>query len=102
MYLTKNDVRGIATYVRIGLPEDQVEAMTQDLNSIIDSLQPITQYDLDGVAPTFHPIAGLSNVMRNDVVEPGMTQDEALANAASFEDGQFKIPTILDDGGGDR
>ncbi len=42
--------------------------MTADLNAIIDSLAPITEYDLDGVEPTFHPIGALSNVMRDDEV----------------------------------
>ena len=34
--------------------------MTGYLNTVIESLKPITEYDLEGVAPTFHPIAGLA------------------------------------------
>ena len=52
--------------------------MTVDLNSIIESLKPITEYDLEGVEPTFHPIGSLSNVMREDVEVAGFTQEEAL------------------------
>lgn len=102
MYVTKQDVREMASYVRIGLADDELEQMTQDLNSIIDSLQPITQCDLQGVEPTFHPIAGLSNVMREDISEPGMTQEEALENAHAAEKGQYKIPPILSDEGGSQ
>ncbi|GHT78186.1 aspartyl/glutamyl-tRNA(Asn/Gln) amidotransferase subunit C [Actinomycetota bacterium] len=95
MYLTKNDVGKIATYARIGLTDSEIESMTVDLNNIIESLKPITEYDLTGVEPTFHPIAGLSNVMREDVLVAGLTRDEALANAPAEQDGQFKIPPIL-------
>ncbi|MDR1712540.1 MAG: Asp-tRNA(Asn)/Glu-tRNA(Gln) amidotransferase subunit GatC [Coriobacteriales bacterium] len=102
MYLTEKDVRGIATYARIGLTDDEVAAMTVDLNNIIESLKPITEYQLEGVEPTFHPIAGLSNVMREDSVQPGLSHDIALANAPDQQDGQFRIPSILGDGGGDR
>lgn len=102
MHLTKEDVQEIASYVRIGLDEAMIEDMTRDLNDIIDTLEPIKHYDLEGVKPTFHPIDGLSNVMRDDIVGTSMTQEEALANAAASEDGQFKIPPILGDGGGDR
>jgi aspartyl-tRNA(Asn)/glutamyl-tRNA(Gln) amidotransferase subunit C len=98
-YLTEHDVRAIATYTRIGLTDAEVVAMTRDLNDIIESLKPITEYDLRGVEPTFHPIAGLSNVMRDDVVQPGLAHEVALANAPEREDGQFRIPAIL---GGDR
>lgn len=100
MTLSEKDVRGIATYTRIGLTDDEVTQMTRDLNDIIESLAPITEYDLEGVEPTFHPIAGLVNVMREDVPAPGFAQDEALANSDSVQDGNFKIPTIL--GGGDE
>lgn len=99
-HLTEKDVRGIATYARIGLTDGEVTSMTEDLNNIIDSLKPITEYDLEGVEPTFHPIGNLSNVMREDVEGESFTQEEALANAPKQQDGSFLIPAIL--GGGDQ
>jgi aspartyl-tRNA(Asn)/glutamyl-tRNA(Gln) amidotransferase subunit C len=102
MYLTEKDVRDIATYTRIGLSDDEVQAMTRDLNDIIESLKPITAYDLKDVKPTFHPIAGLANVMRADVAGEELEHDLALANAPAQLDGQFRIPAILGDAGGDR
>ncbi|MCI2241708.1 Asp-tRNA(Asn)/Glu-tRNA(Gln) amidotransferase subunit GatC [Adlercreutzia faecimuris] len=98
-HLTEHDVRGIAEYTRIGLTAEEVVAMTADLNAIIDSLSPITEYDLDGVEPTFHPIGDLSNVMRDDVERAGFTQETALMNAPRQEDGSFLIPSILGEGG---
>ena len=96
-HLTEKDVRGIATYARIGLTDEEVTEMTVDLNNIIESLKPITEYDLEGVEPTFHPIGNLSNVMREDVEG---TQEVALENAPKQQDGSFLIPSIL--GGGDE
>jgi aspartyl-tRNA(Asn)/glutamyl-tRNA(Gln) amidotransferase subunit C len=99
MYLTEHDVRGIATYARIGLTDEEVTALAVDLNNIIESLKPLTEYDLAGVKPTFHPIAGLVNVMRDDENKPGLSSSEALAIAPACQDGQYRIPTILGDGG---
>lgn len=98
-HVTEKDVRNIATYTRIGMTDDEVAAMTVDLNDIIDSLKPITEYDLEGVEPTFHPIGGLVNVMRADEERPGFSQETALENAPKQEDGSFLIPAIL--GGGE-
>ncbi|WP_283171392.1 Asp-tRNA(Asn)/Glu-tRNA(Gln) amidotransferase subunit GatC [Curtanaerobium respiraculi] len=98
-HVTEHDVRNIAEYCRIGIADDELPQMTADLNAIIDSLKPITEYDLEGVEPTFHPIGDLSNVMREDVEVPGFTQEEALSNAPRQRDGQFLIPSIL--GGGE-
>jgi aspartyl-tRNA(Asn)/glutamyl-tRNA(Gln) amidotransferase subunit C len=102
MYLSETDVRNIATYARIGLSDAEVATMTVDLNNIIESLKPITEFNLEGVPPTFHPIAGLSNVMREDAVQPGLSHEAALGNAPRQQNGQFLIPPILGDGGGDR
>lgn len=99
-HLTEKDVRGIATYARIGLTDEEVTEMTVDLNNIIESLKPITEYDLAGVEPTFHPIGNLSNVMREDVEGESFTQEVALENAPKQQDGSFLIPSIL--GGGDE
>ena len=100
MYLSENDVRFIATNTRIGLSDEGVAAMTIDLNDLIESLSPITEYDLSGVEPTYHPIPGFSNIMREDVIKPGLTLEEAFANAPAQQDGQFLIPQILGAGGG--
>lgn len=98
-HLTENDVRAIAEYTRIGLAEEDVAPMTADLNAIIESLKPITEYDLEGVEPTFHPIGSLSNVMRDDVIRGSFTQEVALENAPKQQDGSFLIPSILGEGG---
>lgn len=98
-YVTEDDVRRIAEYARIGLTEEEVASSTVDLNSIIETLQPIKNYDLQGVEPTFHPIGSLSNVMREDVEGISFTQEVALSNAPACQDGYFLIPSILGEGG---
>ncbi len=97
-HVSKQDVRGIAEYARIGLTEEELEQMTIDLNAIIESLKPITEYDLAGVEPTFHPIGDLSNIMRADEEVPGFSQDVALSNAPKKQEGYFLIPSILGEG----
>ena len=98
-HVTERDVRDIAEYARIHLDSDEVVQMTIDLNNIIESLKPITEYDLEGVEPTFHPIGSLSNVMREDVAATEFTKEEALANAPARQDDCFLIPSILGEGG---
>lgn len=98
-HLTEREVKGIAEYARIGLDGTELTEMTKTLNSVIDTLEPITQLDLEGVEPTFHPIGSLSNVMREDVEGTSFTQEEALSNAPKQQDGSFLIPSILGEEG---
>ena len=98
MYLTEEDVRDIASYTRIALADEELAGLTADLNAIVESLKPITEYNLTGVEPTFHPIAGLSNVMREDCIREGLSHERALSMASSKENGQYRIPSILGEG----
>ena len=99
MPLTKQDVAGIADYARIALTDAELDQMTAYMNDAIALLEPILEYDLDDVEPTFHPIGELTNVTRGDVTVPGLSLEQALANAASIRDRAFRVPAILADGG---
>ena len=105
MALTTEDVAGIADYARIALTPDELQEMTTYMNEAVALLEPIREYDLDGVEPTVHPIGDLSNVMGADVADTpdrALDIDTALSNAGSARDRYFRVPSILGDDGGDR
>ena len=54
----------------------------------IDTLQ------LDDVVPMTQPYP-LENVLRDDVIAPGLDRDEVLAAAPDVEDGRFRVPPII-------
>lgn len=101
MALSEKDVRGIAEYARIALTDDELTEMTAYMNDAVNMLEPILQYDLPDVEPTFHPIGGLSNVMGDDVriSERDLSLDTALQNAGSARERYFRVPSILGEGG---
>ena len=100
MALSEKDVRGIAEYVKIALTDDELTEMTAYMNNAVSILEPILQYDLPDVEPTFHPIGSLSNVMGDDELEPArdLPLDVALENAGSARDRYFRVPSILGEG----
>lgn len=105
MALSREDVAGIAEYARIALSDAELDEMTTYMNSAVELLQPIREYDLDGVEPTFHPIGDLSNVMNDDVVDDSVRALDittALDNAVSTRDRYFRVPSILGEEEGDR
>lgn len=101
MALTENDVRRIADYARIALDGEELAQMTAYMNDAVDMLEPILQYTDEAVAPTFHPIGDLVNVMREDAVdaERALPLDQALDNAGASRDRMFRVPSILGEGG---
>ena len=101
MALAHDDVRGIAAYATIALDDDELTQMTAYLNDAVAMLDPILHYAAEDVEPTFHPSGGAVNVMRADAAdaERALANAEALANAGSVRDRQFRVPSIL--GGGE-
>ena len=100
MALSEKDVSGIAEYAKIALTDDELTEMTAYMNNAVSILEPILQYDLPDVEPTFHPIGSLSNVMGDDELEPArdLPLDVALENAGSARDRYFRVPSILGEG----
>ncbi len=100
MALSENDVRGIADYAKIALTDEELTEMRDYLNDAVAMLEPILQYDLPDVEPTFHPIGSLSNVMGDDALEPSrdLPLNVALGNAASSRERYFRVPSILGEG----
>ena len=99
MALSEKDVRGIAEYAKIALTDDELAQMTSYLNDAVQMLEPVLQYDLPDVEPTFHPIGSLSNVMglyRRYIDFDSI--DVALENAGSARDRYFRVPSILGEG----
>ncbi len=105
MPLTREDVGSIADYARIALTDAELDEMTAYMNEAVALLEPIRQYDLEGVEPTFHPIGDLSNVMSQDVPDDEVRHlpvDVALSNAGASRERSFRVPSILGEAGGDR
>ena len=99
MSLSEHDVKHVAMLARLALTDSEVEAMRDDLNSILGHIDEIQQLDLAGVEPMAHAIK-VVNVTRPDVVTPSFPQDVAVLNAPQSESGAFVIPQIV--GGGDE
>lgn len=85
--VTPEDVRHIASLARIELDEAAIESFTEQFEEVLTYFE-----GLDEV-PAVETDPELTNVVRDDVVESGLSQDEALANADE-EDGYFKGPNV--------
>ena len=84
----------VATLARLSLTDDETRRFTGQLRDMLEHFADIDALDLAGVAPMSQPYA-LCNVLRDDVVEPGLDRDDVLAAAPAVEDRRFKVPPIL-------
>lgn len=90
--IDREQVLHVARLARLRLTDDEVEQMAGELSGILEHVDAIAKLDLDDVEPTTHVVA-LENVLRADEPEPGLTREQALANAPDAADGAFRVPS---------
>ena len=90
MKLTQEQVRHVANLARLGLGDDQLEAMAAQLSSILEYIDQLEKIDTEAIPPTAQ-VGELADVMRDDAVRPSLEQEEALANAPAMDDGYFRV-----------
>lgn len=96
MSLTREEAEKVAHLARLALTEQEIEAYQKQLSAVLDYAAMLDKLDLAGVEPTAHAVAR-ENVMRDDVVVPGLALEDALYNAARREGDQFLIQAVLED-----
>ncbi|WP_287155373.1 Asp-tRNA(Asn)/Glu-tRNA(Gln) amidotransferase subunit GatC [Candidatus Solincola tengchongensis] len=92
--ITERDVEYVAWLARLELTAEEKERFARQLGQVLEHAEKIKSLDTSDVEPTSH-VVPLRNVMREDVVEPGLTQEEALSNAPRRQGGYFAVPRII-------
>jgi len=93
--LSEDDVRHIALLARIGMTDEDVQNMRNDLSNIMDQFDALTQVDTDGVEPTGHSV-DIKSVMRDDVSRPSLPKEDVLTNAPNREDDRIRVKAVMD------
>lgn len=93
--ISRQQVAHLASLAHLDLTEAELDSLTADLDRIVDLVGTISEVASDDVPATSHPIP-LTNVFREDELTHVLTNEQAVAAAPDAEDGQFKVPAILD------
>ena len=92
--ISRDEVAHLANLARLALTDDELDSFAGQLDAILEHVSQIQAVDVSGVEATGNPLTSV-NVTRPDVVEPSLTQNEALAQAPKAADGRFAVPRIL-------
>ena len=96
--ITLEQVRHVAKLSRLALDESHLQRHARQLESILEYVARVTQFDVENVAPTAHALP-LSNVFRDDNPGPALSIGDVLKNAPQVEGRFFKVPKVI---GGDE
>jgi aspartyl-tRNA(Asn)/glutamyl-tRNA(Gln) amidotransferase subunit C len=107
--ISRDDIAHLARLARLSLTDGELDSFAGQLDAILAHVGQIQAVDVTGVEATDNPLSrrageqasgeaatsGIVNVTRPDIVEPCLTQDEALSGAPKAVDGRFAVPRIL-------
>ena len=96
MAVNKQDVEKIAELARLIFSEEELENFTPQMNKILSYMDKLNELDTDNVEPLSHPVEQ-TNVFREDELRPSISKEDALKNAPSKDEHQFKVPKVIGD-----
>ena len=94
MALTPDDVGRLARLARIDLTPEERARLAPQLKPIVESVARVSEVAGADVPPTSHALP-LTNVMRQDVVQPSLSREAVLAMAPEVDEDRFRVPRIL-------
>ncbi len=96
MKLSREEVMHIALLARLGLTEEEVDRLSEQLSNILENFEILQQVDTTDVPPTAQSIA-LKNVVSDDSVTSSLPSSEVLANAPQKEGNFLKVKAVLEE-----
>lgn len=93
--LDKEAIKSLISLSRIRCTEKEQEALLIDLQKILSYVDQLNEVDTENVSPCYQVIAGMANVMREDVVGPTLPREKFLENAPSQIGGMIRVPPVI-------
>ncbi|WP_421383016.1 Asp-tRNA(Asn)/Glu-tRNA(Gln) amidotransferase subunit GatC [Bacillus salacetis] len=93
--ISEDQVKHVAHLARLAITEEEVQKFTTQLDAIIGFAEQLNELDTQNVNPTSH-VLEMKNIMREDKPVKGLPQEEVLKNAPDHQDGQVRVPSVLE------
>jgi aspartyl-tRNA(Asn)/glutamyl-tRNA(Gln) amidotransferase subunit C len=94
--ISRAEVAHLARLARLAVSEEELDRFAGQLDVILQAVARVGEVAAADIPPTSHSVP-LTNVLRDDVETPCLTQAEALSGAPDAFEGRFRVPRILEE-----
>jgi len=94
--ISRDEVAHLARLSRLAVTAEELDRFAGQLDVILAAVARVGEVAADDIPPTSHAVP-LTNVLREDVVVPGLTPAQALSGAPDAAQDRFRVPRILDE-----
>ncbi|QQZ28585.1 Asp-tRNA(Asn)/Glu-tRNA(Gln) amidotransferase subunit GatC [Thiothrix subterranea] len=95
MAISEAEVKKVARLARLAVPDDRLEAYTQNLSNILSLVDQLSAVDTKGVEPMAHPLDMMQR-LREDVVTETDHREKYQAIAPEVENGLYLVPKVIE------
>jgi aspartyl-tRNA(Asn)/glutamyl-tRNA(Gln) amidotransferase subunit C len=96
MALTREQIASIAALARLDLSSTEIPVYQTSLSSILDFIGALDAVDTANVTPMAHPLPGLAQRLRPDVVTETDRHEAYQANAPRVAAGLYLVPKVIE------
>ncbi len=96
MSLTREQIASIAALARLELTAAEIPVYQETLSRIVDFIGALERAPTAGVAPMAHPLPGLSQRLRPDLVTEVDRHEEYQSNAPLTAAGLYLVPRVIE------
>ncbi|MGQ5708913.1 Asp-tRNA(Asn)/Glu-tRNA(Gln) amidotransferase subunit GatC [Lactobacillus sp. LL6] len=95
MEITEETIKHVATLSRLEFSDDEIGKFTEQMSSIINMADQLSEVDTEGVPETVQ-VVDRDTVFREDIPEHWQTREELMENVPEKANGFIKVPVIID------
>lgn len=92
--MAPEEVKKLALLARLKLREDELQQMGPQLTQILDFVHQLSELDTAEVEPMTTAL-DVVNRWQTDEVRPGLTVEQAMANAPQEDGSCFLVPPVI-------
>jgi aspartyl-tRNA(Asn)/glutamyl-tRNA(Gln) amidotransferase subunit C len=96
MALTREQIAGIAALARLDLTASEIPVYQDNLSRILDFVGALDRVETADVVPMAHPLPGLAQRLRTDVVTETDHHEQYQPNAPAVAAGLYLVPKVIE------
>ena len=94
--LSLEEVLNVARLCHLEFSNEELNKLARDMASLIKEVDVLREINTDNVTPSAHAVPTVHSVMRDDVPQESLSQEDVLKNAPIRDGVFFRVAQVMD------
>ena len=94
MKVNEKLIKDLQKLAKLNFNKEESDSIKKDLEKMIRLIDKLNEIDMKDIDPLIY-MSEERNILRDDIGQENLSQEEALKNAPDKDSDYFKVPTVL-------